>query len=49
MANKCPKPLGNTGLSGIYAIKKNVTATCNIYFVKRNSYKWVSSKERSVA
>ena len=27
MANKCPKSLGNTGLSGIYAIKKNTFAT----------------------
>ena len=27
MANKCPKTLGNKGLSGIYAIKKNTSAT----------------------
>ena len=27
MANKCPKTLGNKGLSGIYAILKNVSAT----------------------
>ena len=27
MANKCPKTLGNKGLSGIYAIKGNVVAT----------------------
>jgi hypothetical protein len=27
MANKCPKTLGNTGLSGIYAILKIATVT----------------------
>ena len=27
MANKCPKSLGNKGLSGIYAIWENAAAT----------------------
>lgn len=27
MANKCPKTLGNKGLSGIYAIWENAPAT----------------------
>ena len=27
MANKCPKTLGNKGLSGTYAIWKNFAAT----------------------
>ena len=52
MANKCPKTLGNKGLSGTYAIKKNTSATllqlAMLKSAKRNSCKWLLRKEISI-
>ena len=44
MANKCPKTLGNKGLSGILCFSENTFAIHKDKSAKRNSRRWVSSK-----
>jgi hypothetical protein len=43
LAYKCPKTLGNTGLSGILCFDEKCFATRNVKIAKRISCKWFTS------